>query len=64
MSSPFELQRGSEQLVDLQEQLPQMHKCTLPCAGRQAGMANMYSLLEWGIPKSTHPNNEMYGVCK
>lgn len=26
MSGPFELQRGSGQVVDLQEQLPQMHK--------------------------------------
>lgn len=26
MSGPFELQRGPGQLVDLQQQLPQMHK--------------------------------------
>lgn len=37
---------------------------TLPCARRQAAMANRYSLLEWGIPKSTHPNNEIRGICK
>lgn len=55
----FFIYRGS-----IPRQVPQMQGCTLPYARRQAAMTNRYSLLEWGIPKSTHPNNEIYGICK
>lgn len=64
MSGPFQLQRASGQLIDIQEQLPQMHKDKLFPVQEDKQEWQTYSVFEWGIPKSTHPNSEMYGICR